>query len=128
VSAHADNLQLQGLDSSDVDHIALATPDSASLSEKERALLEFVRVLTLEPAKTRDSHVDKMRRLGWTDPQIFEAAFVTSLFAFLNRMADAYGLDYRMNRWIPPDMRSDTKVGDKPKAALGPGDAAKPLK
>ena len=70
-------------------------------------------MLTLEPAKTRDEHVEKLRAVGWEDKQIFEAAFITSLFAFLNRMADAYGLDYNMTRWIPPDMRSGAKAAPK---------------
>lgn len=110
MSAHADNLQLQGLNAQDVDHIALANPGSASISEKDRVLLEFVRVLTLEPAKMTDERVETMRKAGWTDPQVFEAAFITSLFAFLNRMADAYGLDYNRARWVPPDMRLSDKV------------------
>jgi alkylhydroperoxidase family enzyme len=106
VSAHADNLQVQGLSSDDVDKVALGQMESAKLTEKEKGLLEFVKVLTLEPAKTRDHHVERLRKLGWTDGEIFEAAFITSLFAFLNRMADAYGLDYNPERWIPPTMRS----------------------
>ena len=110
MSAHADNLQLQGLNQEDVDHIALATPESAALTPKDRALLDFVKVLTLEPAKTQDAHVEQMRKVGWDDKQIFEAAFITSLFAFLNRMADAYGLDYNMMRWIPPEMRAAAKT------------------
>jgi len=104
---------LQGLNQEDVDHIALANPDSAALSAKERALLEYVKVLTLEPAKVSDENVEKMRKTGWTDPQIFEASFITSLFSFLNRMADAYGLDYNMNRWIPPAMRESPKATGK---------------
>ncbi len=108
MSAHASNLQLQGVTEDDVDHIALAKLDSSSLSPKDRALLEFVRILTLAPAKTRDEGVEGLRTVGWTDPEIFETAFITSLFAFLNRMADAYGLDYNMNRWIPPEMRASS--------------------
>ena len=102
---------MQGVNSEDVDHIALATPEDSSLPMKDRVLLEFVKILTLEPAKTRDTHVERMRKVGWTDEQIFETAYITSLFAFLNRMADAYGLDYNMNRWIPPEMRQEKKTG-----------------
>lgn len=105
MSAHADNLQLQGLDLEDVDKVAQGQIETARLTPKEKGLLEFVRILTLEPAKTRDSDVEKLRRLGWVDGEIFEAAFITSLFAFLNRMADAYGLDYRRERWVPPALR-----------------------
>lgn len=35
----------------------------------------------------------KLRGLGWTDPQIAEAVYITALFAFFNRVADAFGLD-----------------------------------
>ena len=116
MSAHADNLQLQGLTSEDVDQIALGNPDSAKISDKDRALLAYVKVLTLEPAKVTDELVEAMRKAGWTDEQIFEASFITSLFAFLNRMADAYGLDYNMARWIPPDLRG----GERPTAPKSP--------
>lgn len=29
----------------------------------------------------------------WTDPQIAECVYVTALFAFFNRVADAFGID-----------------------------------
>ena len=109
MSAHADNLQLQGLDLEDVDKVAMGQVNTSRLTAKEKGLLAFVRVLTLEPAKTRDTDIEKLRKLGWTDGEIFEASFITSLFAFLNRMADAYGLDYRRERWVPPSLRSDPK-------------------
>jgi len=104
---------LQGLANEDVDHIAQGNPDSAKIPEKDRALLAYVKVLTLEPAKTTDELVETMRKTGWTDEQIFEASFITSLFAFLNRMADAYGLDYNMARWIPPELRQSEKAPKK---------------
>jgi hypothetical protein len=125
VSAHAHFLQLQGQKSEDVDHIALNHADRAALLPKERALLEFVKVLTLEPAKTRDRHVEGMRKAGWTDEQIFEASFITSLFAFFNRMADAYGLDYSPDRWLPPGLRPPTSTAAEPSpASLTPGQGA----
>jgi uncharacterized peroxidase-related enzyme len=67
--------------------------DAARLSPKERALLAFVKTLTLSPAKVSDDQIRSLRRAGWRDEQIFEAAFETSLFAFFNRMAETYGLD-----------------------------------
>lgn len=108
MGAHARALQLQGQDAKDVDRVALGDLEKAELSEKERALLDYVKVLTLEPAKVRDALVERMRKAGWTDEQIFEASFVTSLFAFFNRMADAYGLDYPGGGWMPPDQRNGT--------------------
>lgn len=96
---------MQGETAEDVDRIALGKPSEARLREKEQVLLDYVRILTLEPAKVRDTDVERMRRAGWTDEQIFEASFITALFAFFNRMADAYGLDYQPDRWLPPDQR-----------------------
>lgn len=104
---------MQGLNNTDVDRVAELDLEHAKLTEKERALLAFVKVLTLEPAKVRDSHVEAMRKVGWTDEEIFEGAFITALFAFFNRMADAYGLDYPMDRWLPPDRRPEPKSAEK---------------
>jgi alkylhydroperoxidase family enzyme len=100
---------LQGQKPEDVDEIGQAAPEKAEITEKERALLDYVKVLTLEPAKVRDTHVDRMRKAGWTDEQVFEASFVTSMFAFYNRMADAYGLDYNPRGWRPPELRPATE-------------------
>ena len=107
MGAHARNLQLQGQNEKDVDAIASGRAEGAQVSEKERVLLEYVKVLTLEPARVRDTHVEALRKVGWTDEQIFEASFITSLFAFFNRMADAYGLDYPPNGWMPEELRKE---------------------
>lgn len=106
MSAHASNLQLQGQKSEDVDQIALGAAQNAALTPRERTLLDYVKVLTLEPGKVTDADVQRLRKVGWTDEQIFEASFVTSMFAFYNRMADAYGLDYNPDKWVPPSMRT----------------------
>ena len=79
--------------------------DKVTLNDKDKSLLEFVRILTVEPWMTRDAHVIRMRKAGWTDEEIFEASFITSLFAFFNRMADAYGLDYPQGGWLPPALK-----------------------
>ena len=58
----------------------------APVEERERPLLELVRRLTETPAQTSDADV------GWNDQEIAEAVYVTALFAFFNRVADAFGL------------------------------------
>ena len=88
-----------------MDQLATGHPEQAKFSEKEQALLDYVKVLTLEPANVRDTHVERLRKLGWTDEQVFEASFITALFAFFNRMADAYGLEYPANGWLPEELR-----------------------
>jgi alkylhydroperoxidase family enzyme len=36
--------------------------------------------------------VQALRDHGWTDPEIAEAVYITALFAFFNRVADAFGI------------------------------------
>jgi len=98
-------LQLQGQNSQDVDAVATLNLKQSKISPKEQALLDYVKVLTLEPYKVHDGNVEKLRLVGWKDEQIFEASFITSLFAFTNRMADSYGLDYPTGGWMPPNLR-----------------------
>jgi len=106
VGSHARFLQLQGQNEKDVDAIGRGEADKAKITSKERVLLDYVKVLTLEPAEVRDGHVEALRKAGWTDEEVFEASYITALFAFFNRMADAYGLDYPANGWMPEELRS----------------------
>jgi alkylhydroperoxidase family enzyme len=73
--------------------LARADLDAAPLSEPERALLDFVALVTRHAYRTTDADVETLRSHGWTDPQIAECVYVTALFAFFNRVADAFGLD-----------------------------------
>ena len=103
---------MQGQDEKDVDLLGTGHREKASFPLKEQALLDYVKVLTLTPSKVKDSDVDKLRGVGWNDNEIFEASFITSLFAFFNRMADAYGLDYDPARWMPPERRPPPNPAD----------------
>lgn len=54
--------------------------------------MRFVELVTKHAYKTTDEDVEKLRQHGWTDEQIGEAVYVTALFAFYNRIADAFGI------------------------------------
>ena len=74
---------------------ALAEGDlnSAPVTNPERQLLEFVELVTRHAYRVTDADTDRLRTVGWTDPQIAEAVYITALFAFFNRVADAFGLE-----------------------------------
>ena len=36
--------------------------------------------------------MQRLRDAGYTEPQIAEAVYVTAMFAFFNRVADAFGI------------------------------------
>ena len=42
--------------------------------------------------RTTHEDVQRLRDLGWTEPQIAEAVYITAMFAFFNRVADAFGV------------------------------------
>lgn len=42
--------------------------------------------------RTTPEDVQALRDYGWTDPQIAEAVYITAMFAFFNRVADAFGI------------------------------------
>ena len=77
-------------------------------------MLTYVKLLTERPGQLRDTDTDAARTAGWTDEEISEAAFITALFAFFNRMADAYGLEYPPGGYLPPEDRTEPQ----PKPAM----------
>jgi len=72
--------------------IARADADAANVSEAERLLLDFVARVTRQANTTRPEHVEALRQAGWSEEQVAEAVYVTALFAFFNRVADAFGI------------------------------------
>ena len=66
--------------------------DEAELSPAERALLEYVAKVTEAAYRTTPEDVQGLRDHGWTEPQIAEAVYITAMFAFFNRVADAFGI------------------------------------
>ena len=80
-----------------------------SFPDHERALLEFTEVLTRTPHLMTDGHARRLRDAGWADPQIAEAVYIISLFAFFNRVANAFGLDEPP---LPPQDPSDAPGSD----------------
>ncbi len=42
--------------------------------------------------RTTEEDVQLLRDHGWSESQIAEAVYITALFAFFNRVADAFGI------------------------------------
>ena len=66
--------------------------DSAGLTPAERTLLDYVEKVTNAAPRTSAEDVQKLRDKGWSEDQIAEAVYVTAMFAFFNRVADAFGV------------------------------------
>lgn len=60
--------------------------------------------MTRHAYRVTDEEVQGLRDAGWTDPQIAECVYITALFAFFNRVADAFGLEDPRYFDHPPPM------------------------
>lgn len=72
---------------------ALADPNNAPLEEKEKALLLFVLKACDNPHSTTQTDVDKLRELGWSDVDIFEALAHGARAVGTNIIFDAFKVD-----------------------------------
>ncbi|MFZ0634718.1 MAG: carboxymuconolactone decarboxylase family protein [Candidatus Acidiferrales bacterium] len=79
--------------------------DEAGLTPAERALMDYVRLITEAAPRSTAADVQKLRRVGWKEDQIAEAVYVIAMFAFFNRVADAFGVpsqDYLTTNRLTP--------------------------
>jgi uncharacterized protein YciW len=118
MGSHAFFLQLQEPNPRVHEALSRADLDGAGLDEPERALLVFVRTVTEHAYRTTDAQVEHLRRLGWTDAQIAECVYITALFAFFNRVADAFGLE-DPNYFGNPPPRGGDRIDPEPPADAG---------
>lgn len=92
MEAHANDLRSEGAE----DELVAALADdwrTATLSEQERAMLEYAEKLALTPAQITQADVDSLRAVGFTDRAISDIVQVVSYFSYINRVADGIGVD-----------------------------------
>lgn len=66
--------------------------DKAGLTEAERLSLDYVKLITKAAYRSTAEDIQKLRDAGWKEDQIAEAVYITAMFAFFNRVADAFGI------------------------------------
>jgi alkylhydroperoxidase family enzyme len=52
----------------------------------------YVELITKAATRSTAEDVEKLRAACWKEEQISETVYVTALFAFFNRVADAFGV------------------------------------
>jgi len=85
----------------------------ASLTVREAALAEWARKVVTEPNSTNEADVERLRRAGMSDKEIFEAtAFVALRLAF-STINDALGTlpDLQLTEIAPPAVRAAVDFG-----------------
>ena len=76
---------------------------SPALTGAQKALLGYVKKLTLTPAECRKEDVDRIREAGASDLEIHATAQVAAYFNYINRIADSLGVD--LEDWMEPPER-----------------------
>lgn len=54
--------------------------------------MEYVELITRSASRSTAEDVQNLRDAGWKEDQIAEAVYIIAMFAFFNRVADAFGI------------------------------------
>ena len=65
--------------------IDAGTPETAPLSDAQKAAMDYARTLTLAPADLTEGSINTLRTLGYSDGEILEINQVTAYFCYANR-------------------------------------------
>jgi len=65
---------------------------SAPLSEADLAMLAYAEKLTLNPSQMIKGDLDGLRR-DFSEEQCYDIVLIASLFNFIDRIADAFGVE-----------------------------------
>lgn len=71
----------------------MTDPAAAPLDGPDRALIAYALKLTRTPREVAPSDVEALRAAGFSEEEIFEAAFVTAYFNYTNRVAEGLGVE-----------------------------------
>ena len=65
---------------------------SAPLSERDRAMLDYVVQVTLDATRVSPADHDRLRGVGFDDRGILQITLIAAWFNYINRVADALGV------------------------------------
>ncbi len=81
----------QGFTQEQVESILEDIDGSSLIDDKTKQLLHLSATVTRNAYKVHEGTMKDLRDHGCTDEELFEAVAVTSLFNYMDRMADALG-------------------------------------
>ena len=90
--SHAYRLCRTGVPQSAIAPMGALPVTNSTWTAPELALIEFARKLNQASDQIEEGDFAALRTAGWSDAEIAEAIHVISLYAFFNRVANAYGL------------------------------------
>jgi uncharacterized peroxidase-related enzyme len=91
MDSHAEFLRAVTLDDSLVKAL-VEDYDNAPLSRADRAMLDYVGVLTRDATRVTPHDHRRLREAGFDDRGILQITLIASWFNYINRVADALGV------------------------------------
>lgn len=89
----------------------LDDPDSAPVSDKLRALLQYLAKLNDLPSRIVQGDIDAVLAAGWSEKALFEAVQIAGMFNMMNRIIEGTGVSYDYAK--DPSIHPATKLGDR---------------
>lgn len=90
-SAHSTIAAAFGIDAALFERL-MEDPAGAGVAPKMVPILQYVRKLTLTPAKMTGQDAEAIYAAGWTEQALVDAVFVCALFNFMNRIVAGTGI------------------------------------
>ncbi len=76
-----------------VDHSTIAAVEAGAVADDQlQAVLVFAAKLTQHPGEITRNDVDALCKAGWSERAVEDIINVVSLFSFLNRLVDGFGI------------------------------------
>jgi uncharacterized peroxidase-related enzyme len=66
--------------------------ESSALAEPDKAMLRFIKKVTLDSGSINEGDIQKLRAVGWDDTSVYYAIAACGLFNFYNRYVSANGV------------------------------------
>ena len=92
MAAHGTALRSEGLAEEAVKQIATDWRQSG-VAPRTGAMLAFAEAVTRDATTIREEHTQTLREAGFSDADILDIVHVTCLFNYLDRFADALGVE-----------------------------------
>ena len=92
MEAHGEDLRVESGDAKLAEQVK-RDYRRAKLTPRQKALACFAEFVTRTPSKVRARHLADLRKHGLSDRDILDAVQVISYFNYINRIADALGID-----------------------------------
>lgn len=89
ITAHTLFLQAIGVPENDLFAIKADAIDKADFTEKEKALIAFIRKANIAPLVITDDEFARLRHVNATDAEIMEALGIMEIFTGFNKILDA---------------------------------------